>query len=290
MHFVPLLGGGRLLNTACRRFYGGNNTFYHTIQEDSTSYFVVTKETYVYGGLFDLTFEPVECPGLDSCSEAGVISGLPFVSKDRPFRFSEILLSWFLCLQVTFGSNVFAFPEPNGSPANSCRLSHDSRTQWYYLPASLAQDRCYSIFLFSEFASVLSVFESFDEACEKLSCLYYNSYFNGFARFRVESVSPRVWHGAMEILSLTVYISLRLRFTLLSVVHHNMITVTTSLRWTKSTVMLSPQTQTVASPRQSTQFRQLSKQIFLVSRNLVIIFLLAHVIYTTNGKLSGTVE
>lgn len=82
-----------LLNIVCNRFYGGNNTFYHTLPEDSTSYFVVTKETYEYGGLFDLSFEPVDCPGLDSCSEAGVISGLPFVSTlDFPSHTVEVVV------------------------------------------------------------------------------------------------------------------------------------------------------------------------------------------------------
>ena len=79
--------GSQLPSPFChQRFYGGSNTFYHSVPEDSTSFFVVTKESYEYGGIYDLTFNLVDCPGLDSCSEAGSISELPFASADCSFK------------------------------------------------------------------------------------------------------------------------------------------------------------------------------------------------------------
>lgn len=174
------------LTSGSFRFYGGVFPVYLTLKENSTFYISVSKGTYDYGGYYNMTMIEVSCPGLDTCSEAGTINGLPFVSL---LRIDECMipyvLSWFvLSLQVTAESNVFASGEFRGSPASICRPTLGSRTQWYFLPDSLAEGRCFSVFLYAEFSSFLGILSSSEErSCGGLSCLYQNSYFNGFARF-----------------------------------------------------------------------------------------------------------
>ena len=103
---------------------------------------------------------------------------------------SRILLIWFSSSQIITGSNMFASPELSNSSAWSCRLNRNCRTQWYHIPRSLAQSRCFSVFLYSEFSSLLGLFQDFSDGnCENLSCMFVETYFNGFSRFRGTSVS-----------------------------------------------------------------------------------------------------
>jgi hypothetical protein len=147
-------------------FYG-EETFPLSFAGNSTYFLAVVKESHEFGGRFNMTFEETECPGLDSCEEAGLVGEIPF---------------------VTSASNVFATAELPiyDSPAYRCeQLSSEGRTHWYVIPEGVAQDRCFTAFLYADFSSFIGVYSSGpDDNCADLNCLYSENYVNGFARFR----------------------------------------------------------------------------------------------------------
>lgn len=128
-----------------------------------------------------------------------------------------------------------------------------------------------------------------DLSCEDLSCLYSNTFFNGFARFRANSVSPQLRFAPMRCFP-SYFVLTSLRFTLSLAVLLNMIPGTTSCPWTKRIVVLSQQTQIAVRPRILALPLQLSTQTLVEPPTLVPICPLNHAISIANGKPCGTVE